>query len=324
MKKRVFILGAGASRPYRFPTGKELRREICFDFPEQYKIFLSKTSLTPAKQEAYNSIAENFKDTFYKSSMKSIDLFLINNPQFKKIGKEAILFRILHAEANSKFREDVEDESKDWYMLLFDYIKSYLINLETRQKNDISFITFNYDRSLEYFLYESVTNAYTNLVGIDIENELRKMKFLHVYGQIGKLEWQRCKKEELPYGYNIDNINIQNYTDQIRIIHDERLGSVIEEAKKLISDADEIYFLGFGFAPENLGILGIPEILESNKKNRKIYATTKNFTDKERAQTIAIFNKSLQDGTSFDTHTDFGNEKWDCKRLLREYPIKIE
>ena len=36
-EKTVFILGAGASKPYGFPTALELRKDIIYKFPNLYK-----------------------------------------------------------------------------------------------------------------------------------------------------------------------------------------------------------------------------------------------------------------------------------------------
>jgi hypothetical protein len=73
----VFILGAGASVPYGYPTGKELREYICSHFKERFGEI----------EETNVSYTNRFSDTFKKSSTGSIDLFLSRNTQFSEIGR---------------------------------------------------------------------------------------------------------------------------------------------------------------------------------------------------------------------------------------------
>lgn len=75
MPKTVFVLGAGASVPYKYPSGAQLRTDICKKFVDDYEPLLSE-SLIP-EQEI--EVAKDFVDTFNKSGTESIDLFLSRN-----------------------------------------------------------------------------------------------------------------------------------------------------------------------------------------------------------------------------------------------------
>ena len=106
----VFVLGAGASCPYGYPSGRELRKDICNHFNNDNKRYLrmhiGKDSLI--QQELIEARIFTYK--FDKSSTKSIDLFLARNPEFEVLGKKAIIFRILAAEKNSAFKERMGTE----------------------------------------------------------------------------------------------------------------------------------------------------------------------------------------------------------------------
>ena len=91
--KTVFILGAGASCPYGYPTGAQLRRQICLDFKKQYLEWL-KTNMDSAsgREDRYEWI-KHFIETFFKSNTKSIDLFLARNEHLADAGKYIITFK---------------------------------------------------------------------------------------------------------------------------------------------------------------------------------------------------------------------------------------
>jgi hypothetical protein len=110
----VFILGAGASVPYGYPTGKGLRYYICEEFSRKLKEGSLKTLV---------SKAEELSNAFKKSSTPSIDLFLNRRKNFLAIGKLSIILSILDFETKSKFREDTNKESnapdQDWYSYIY-------------------------------------------------------------------------------------------------------------------------------------------------------------------------------------------------------------
>ena len=163
----LFILGAGASYPYGYPTGKELRNLICKEFPNDYGRLLGGHK-TPHSDDIDDGIqiAKDFADTFFKSTTPSIDLFLARNHNFSELGRKAIALSIWKAEINSVFREDVVDQNQDWHSYLYHRMTDTLTDPHSYKQigdNKISFITFNYDRSLEFLLYDSLINSFTSI-----------------------------------------------------------------------------------------------------------------------------------------------------------------
>jgi len=180
------------------------------------------------------------------------------------------------------------------------------------RKNKVSFITFNYDRSLEYFLHDSLVNFfYEKRHEIDFTDLLNSIPILHIYGKIADLPWQSRKGFE----YKSKDLikNMEELVLNIRIIN-EKSNEDLKKIKELICSAKRIFFLGFGFAKENMDILGIPEIL---KHEPQIFGTAFRWTAKE------ILEKRKYLVSSFKIKDPRLNNPYildlNCYDLLREY-----
>ena len=104
----LFILGAGASKPYGYPTGRELRTNIvkdCIkDFDELKGLDPQYAPLEASTiRDGLMRLANNFKN----SSLKSVDKYLALNTLDGYVGKFAITQSIFNSERASCFREDV-------------------------------------------------------------------------------------------------------------------------------------------------------------------------------------------------------------------------
>jgi len=310
----LFILGAGASVPYGFPTGRQLRRIICREFLEHYKHLIGYKGGTHDKYDEVQ-IAGHFANTFSRSNTPSIDLFLARNQDFSEIGKKAIALSIWRSEINSNFGEDV-DQEQDWYTYLFERMTEQFTNphdYNRISKNDISFITFNYDRSLEYFLYDSIINSFTKIPRTrPPSDEFFPFKVHHVYGKLAELPWQN-NQYSLEYKPKLSLPIFNTIYENIRVIYD-RTDNNIKHLKEEISKAKKIFFLGFGFAKENLDVLSIPELLTGKQQ---IYGTAFGMTDKERAGIRKTFMKNvkIKDTRMINPVIQDTN----CYKLLREY-----
>lgn len=71
----VFILGAGASKPYGYPTGYELRQWICNDFNNDYRTLLADNDWRSIDIDIQLKSRQKFVNDFEKSDVQSIDLF---------------------------------------------------------------------------------------------------------------------------------------------------------------------------------------------------------------------------------------------------------
>lgn len=150
----VLILGAGASAPYGFPTGAGLKQMICINFEMMWEKFLwerFQTSITDDYMQAQKQNAKEFINDFKKFDHDSIDLFLDIYKEHSEIGKKAIYLTILDIEFKTLRRSKVND----WYTQLFRLMLGTSDNYFKLSENNLTIITFNYDRSLENYFYNT-------------------------------------------------------------------------------------------------------------------------------------------------------------------------
>ena len=250
-KKTLFILGAGASQPFSFPGGLQLRQNIIELIGPTY-------TNTPTPQ--YLQIFEQcghalpalylFKDTFVKSQKYSIDAFLEHRPEYIRLGKLLITHNLIQLEN----LETIYNNS-DWYGYLWNKMNS---KFEDFDKNNISFITFNYDRSLETYLLNSIMALY-NKPEDECYQKLKKIPIVHVHGKIGMDKYED-PVNYTSFGQNIirDYIKLIKAAETIKIIHEDISND--EEfllAHKLIKEAEQIIIIGLGYDETNLSRLKI-------------------------------------------------------------------
>ena len=313
-KETLFILGAGASVPYGYPTGNELRNDICRNFEKRIVELTEKDpESSPLDVRQIAKEAHEFTNVFFNSSTASIDLFLARNRHFSEIGKKAIVLSILEAERNSCFREDMSYKSQDWYSYLFQKMTEDLIDPESYDyfdANQVAFITFNYDRSLEHFLYESLSNAFSSAPKDKIISQLRRIQIFHVYGIVDKLAWQGG---DTKYRDDYSLTSIDKMKNNIRLIH-ERIRLDVRAMDFAMHNASRFYFLGFGYAEENLNVLGIRKVLNGDQE---IYGTAFGMTNKEISEKYDYLRINFKDKQiKLDNPTI---EPLDCYKLLRDW-----
>lgn len=316
-KPTVFILGAGASVPYGYPTGEGLREDICKNFLDRIvglvkEVYSSQpdVALTTAKE------TQRFTSAFLNSSTPSIDLFLSRNISFADIGKEAIVTSILTAEENGAFRENMRAglQAQDWYSYIYHKMTEDMIDPESYKnfyQNEVTFITFNYDRSLEHFLFESLRNSFTSASLAEIQAQFNLIKIFHVYGAVDKLPWQGGLTA---YGEKPSLRNLTPLKSNIKIIHERTISeNDLNLMKEKIKEASRIYFLGFSYAKENLNMLRIPAIFNVTQQ---VYGTAFNLTEKETSEIKARLSPYFHtDGPQFDPKI----MRTDCRSLLRDW-----
>lgn len=288
--KRLFILGAGASNPFDYPTGIELRTLIC---SRRNNTNIAEV-LAPVNEAKgiYVEAVNKFISEFSKSSVYSIDSFLEYRTEFMNVGKMAIATYLIQYENDDRLR----DINNNWYMYLFDRLKSSFDDFE---KNTIAFITFNYDRSLEQFFFEALKSRFGKS-NSECSQKLKSIHIVHLYGQLDLLPWQ--DNSGMPYSSKLLTPRIRNAQKNIKLINDERHIKESEEFKKaydLMNWAEKIYFLGFSFDETNLrrlntqlmkgkSIIGTSLGLEPSKRR-----WLKNFFRDTADREIELFDKDV-------------------------------
>ena len=158
--------------------------------------------------------------------------------------------------------------------LLYDVLSA---KWEDVRENKLSIITFNYDRTLEHFLFTSLKHSY-NKSDDEIAQAFSNIPIIHVHGWLGELPWQGAiGKAYTPIFSEFETIRKNPKSTEARSVAKDislsamwssvQINIVSEEAQPQIEDftkahellkqAERIYFLGFGYHPTNLERLGL-------------------------------------------------------------------
>lgn len=257
----VLVLGAGASADVGYPTGKDLTNRICIKLSTKNNTYKS-SALFKAAVEAGFSEDEvvQFGRDFHDSQVLSIDDFLSENLQWHAVGKFCIAHELIEVENEEALKEMGRNA---WYRQLRHALGN---GLEQLRQSKLKIITFNYDRSLEHFLftsYRSISRATAQPTGV--RECLNNLEFLHIHGQIGSLEWQEGGHR--PYGPAKSAMEIREQSRRILIVDESENQRYLSTPPwEIIEWAEQVLFIGFGFAPSNMARLG----MERFKKNEKI------------------------------------------------------
>ena len=196
----------------------------------------------------------DFREALRTSGKKSVDAFLEHREEFRKIGKLAIAQELLDSEDKAKPRLYEPATNGNWYEYFFNKLNT---EFEGFSQNAVSVLTFNYDRSLEYYLLTTLQSSYGK-TSAECTEKLLSIPIIHLYGQLGSLrEEAQCENSVLFGGVptadeNTQRLALEIAASGIRIIHDDILGSQFQRAYALLREADLICFLGFGYDETNL------------------------------------------------------------------------
>jgi hypothetical protein len=246
-KRMVFVLGAGASAPYGFPLGSELRHRIL-------------TDSLPGNSPLHHGDFEPFKKALAESGTESVDAFLESDSarNFDQIGKWAIAEKVLQHEQHSRLFMDACDDH--WLSYLFNMLLQGRRSTREALQLPVSFVTFNYDRSLEYYM-TTIFKTRFNADEKGIVDLFENIPVIHVHGDLGPLPWQprRAVAWCRDYSPEVSELEVMKAATQIKVIHEATETSAeFDEARKLLRVADSIYLLGFGYHPTNMKRLRLP------------------------------------------------------------------
>jgi len=287
-KQTIFILGAGASVPYGYPTGLQLRKQIIENLDvnkrttniENPNLLLRKMLL----QEKYDESTE-FKTNLLESRRSSVDAFLENRRNFCAIGKLAITCGIIESENSEK-------GPWDWFEYLHDAELAHCHSAEEYcQNNNVDFITFNYDRHLEHSLMNSLKSTYGNEKEECAELIRENIEIVHVHGKLDDLPWENDNGRE--YGDMPSSLTeLERSSKGIKIIHEKIEKKCFGNARKLIKSSDLIVFLGLNLHNQiNLDRLNIKDNLEE----KTIYGTIKGLSGPQKEKVKEYFNDKLNE-----------------------------
>ncbi len=247
-KHLVLILGAGASKPYGFPTGARLRELIIQGNEHTFEL---------AARDVGSKAIADFVTSFKRSGHSTIDAYLEDRPESERIGKALIATVLAQFERDDSLYDPLEDDRR-WYPELFNAMLGGLKSSDRRGHYGVSVLTFNYDRSLDYWLLRSVAErrkcsaeaARQALVGLPV---------VHLHGTLGGSPLADDDARE--YGAIMSAQDLWRSADEIRVIHEAMpTGSDWERAYEELRKATDIVFLGFGYNERNITRLRLSEL----------------------------------------------------------------
>jgi hypothetical protein len=274
----VFVLGAGASMPYGYPSGRGLVENIISPSPD-IRFFTNHADFQAFQKRLTNSQAPSV-DTFLGRDSKGT---------FEQVGKLAIAETLLHCESYSRLFRDKTDD--DWYPFVFNTMLAKIRRLEEVRHLPLSFVTFNYDRSLEQFIYVYLTSNFPDSTPEEVATVVADIPIVHVYGWLGPLDWQEPFGR--PYGEQatLDSVLMANAAKRIAILHQSKDDSPeFATARELFETAHSIWLLGFGYHPENMSRLRLPfdRLLNNGQRTDfHIFGTVYGKTAAETSEVVA-------------------------------------
>jgi hypothetical protein len=344
MNSTVFVLGAGASWHYGYPTGEGLIESVISMASRLSTYCTSRLDSGQLIQIIPNYIEQKIDpnydaerppvrsalDTSSRSGwekarnecellihrLKSvrpilIDHFLAWNENLRPIGKLMIAAAILECEAiwleeranqnrrlmlttapvrpsaDELSRTDITKYHDDWYRFIIHKLVYGCTASSDILKNNVHFVTFNYDASLEYCLFEAL-----RLIGLlkqpDLEKFLREDRIVHIYGSVHPqipretdiVDLDAAQKLGEPFARHLNHerefLPRKVFLDQcldaaknLRTIdpHDkEEDQKSLAQARQWIADARVVYILGYGFDQNNNRRIGLDPFLGNTSK----------------------------------------------------------
>jgi hypothetical protein len=308
---KTLVLGAGASYAYGFPLGSKLRQRI-LTLPDSTAKKAGIIRERTEKRDRRNFA--HFQTNFLHSQMYSIDAFLGRRPEFGEIGKKFIAAILLQCEnSDLLFRE--EPERDHWYQYLFNQLAQR--EWDDLTFDDLSVVTFNYDRSLEHFLYVTLQSTYGKSTH-DVSEKLKTLRIIHVYGSL--CDALPGAPGYLHYDGELDIDKVEAAAEGLLVIPEGRIDSpTLVQARKALSEADSICFLGFGFDAANVERLAeddacaMWQLRPNGHTQRNIVGTCMGMTQREIARAFGeLADKPLKEAG------DWRFQDANCTKLLRE------
>jgi hypothetical protein len=279
----VFIVGAGASSEYGLPLGAGLSARISENLtvirnPNSYGSQYADTYAERLLQGRFKDDKDGLNAAFEAGALiqkgilhaQSIDAFIdmhADKPAVAVVGKLQIALEILRAEQASKLyvdpgniynRIDFAEKSvaSSWLRVFTEIL------LEKARASDLSsigrgvtIICFNYDRCIEHYLIQAI-EATLGVTYEQAHSVVSGMEIVHPYGHLGILPTRPGADGAVPFGVEVDRINIWKIADGLSTFTEEMADQEqLSRIRKATSEATTLVCLGFGFQSQNVQLL---------------------------------------------------------------------
>jgi hypothetical protein len=281
MRRTVFILGAGSSAVFDFPTGQKLCQLVCDELRAGRPYGTDLRENGGFRDEEITRFCHELRF----SAQPSVDAFLEHRPDFLKLGKAAMAVILVKKEASSDLWSFGDN---NWMRYMFSRLNA---SFESFHEIPVSFITFNYDRSLEHFLCTTLQNRYRKTEA-ECAAVLERIPIIHLHGRLGYLPWEKGEGQR-PYLPEITEAVLETCVKNIKVVHEDP-----KDGRDKF-----IYCLGFGYGRVNVERLKI-----SSLEAKVTFGTGTGLTHKEISDAVRSSGGKLNPLHGVD-----------CIGLLRNY-----
>ena len=337
--KTTLIVGAGASQEIHLPSGPELleRTAQAYDFyrfggdqmtkdSTQLLRHLGKLAERPGhSQDKLYEATERLRISARMSSM--IDTAIEQNDDnalVTTVGKLAIAHFICQGEARSNLRPAPKNPGElplqagdFWLLELGKLMTAGVPRSKVHQCfENLSIISFNYDRSIEHVLPYALITAYGMTLQEAQRTVTQNLRIVHPYGTIGRLPWQKGEGADVDWG-NETPWNMTNLVGQIRtaneLMRDQR---ALSEVRNAMLKSQRIVFMGFGYQPQNLDVL----IDSTFSHNPEVLAGIFGLPVPSQSTVVRMLRRKL--GLDKDDRLMVINAR--CHDLFKDYAMLLE
>lgn len=313
--KTVLVLGAGASHDLKIPLGNSLldyiisnnrngnftkvikriiynnriaihERGLLDQLPKPIAESIKLNNSSQILRQTDDSYTDWTKDLHH---VESIDQFIHHRKELAILAKLSILITLSEFENPDMFdhfnlgnpvgKGPSHGVRRTWYNALWNNIISHNPSFDEVKQvlAQMHFVTFNYDRSLEYFLLKSIKALYPHA-----EIKSTDLPITHIYGCLGSLDPEASNYREykkIMYSHSLEpgqpgaqeyHIEHSSHNANVFKVADEKLfnlalgidtyGKVYDSTKSeaiqaMIRNAEDVYIFGFSFQHQNMDIL---------------------------------------------------------------------
>ena len=127
--------------------------------------------------------------------------------------------------------------------------------------NQLRFVTFNYDRSLEFFLWNAIKTTY-KASDEETKGLMLVVPVCHVRGDLGEFDPSNPSGAEVrPYEPEVLADTLRLASERIQIVTESGAGQPgVSRARQLIQESQRVFFVGMGYHDGNLSKIGVREL----------------------------------------------------------------
>lgn len=280
----VMVLGAGASKPYGFPLGSELKSQI-----------INTSDHMAEERNVDPALVKGFKDALRYGDYGTIDYFLERKKKYRELGAYYIVSVIARGEDHRNLFPQ-----RDLYADIF-----HMLDPEGDSPNilPLSIVTLNYDRSLEHFLLHNTEYNCADRSVPTAHKKIAQLPIIHAHGSLGDLN-------TTPYGsVGKTSASLDQPAKSIKIISDKLEDAPdYQRAQHAIAEAYNILFLGFGYDERTLAAL----LAKTDITRKQVFGTAVGIRNEKKATILNFFKSAIwlgeenQDSSSFLEHLGIG------------------